>query len=307
MNSPTGEQFLLDDGHVRVEIGALAAVLREVRVGGVRITESVPAHTLPSHGCGIVLAPWPNRVKDARWLLNGSVQQLDVTDASRASAIHGLLRNTAYSVRERDDRSLTLAATVFPQHGWPFTLDTWVTYALENDGISVTHGATNHSAASAPWAVGAHPYFRVGENPTDELTVRIAGDTRLELDDRLNPIAEHSVAGTEFDLRSPRSLAGADFNVGFGQLHNREERQEVAWIEAADGSATSVWADPAFGWLQLFTPDDFPGKEGPHRAIALEPMTAPPDALNSGTDLHWLEPGESFESSWGARYRGPQR
>ncbi|MEV8268423.1 aldose 1-epimerase family protein [Microbacterium sp. NPDC076911] len=307
MSSPTGEQFLLDDGNVRVEIGALAAVLREVRVGGVRITETVPAHTLPSHGCGIVLAPWPNRVKDARWMLNGNVQQLDITDVARASAIHGLLRNTAYTVRERTDRSLTLGATVFPQHGWPFTLDTWVTYALEHDGISVTHGATNQGAASAPWAVGAHPYFRVGENTADEMTVRIAGETRLELDDRLNPVAEHSVAGTQFDLRSPQSLAGADFNVGFGQLSNREARQEVAWLEASDGAATSIWADPAFGWLQLFTPADFPGAEGPHRAVALEPMTAPPDALNSGIDLRWLDSGESFECSWGARYRGPQR
>ena len=31
-------------------------------------------------------------------------------------------------------------------------------------------------------------------------------------------------------------------------------------------------------------------------------MTAPPDALNSGTDLIWLEPGESWSGSWGVRY-----
>ncbi|HBS74839.1 MAG TPA: aldose epimerase, partial [Microbacterium sp.] len=51
---------------------------------------------------------------------------------------------------------------------------------------------------------------------------------------------------------------------------------EVAWLEAANGAATVVWADPAFRWLQLFTPADFPGDEGPHRAVALEPMTVPP-------------------------------
>ena len=39
-------------------------------------------------------------------------------------------------------------------------------------------------------------------------------------------------------------------------------------------------------------------------AVALEPMTAPPDALNSGTGLIWLEPGESWTSSWGVRYEG---
>ena len=105
MNSPTGEQFVLDDGRVRVEIGALAAVLREVRVDGVRVTETVPADSMPSHGCGIVLAPWPNRVKDARWTLDGEVQQLDITDVARGGAIHGLLRNTDYRERARTART----------------------------------------------------------------------------------------------------------------------------------------------------------------------------------------------------------
>lgn len=302
MTSPLGEQFVLDDGNVRVEIGALAAVLREVRVGGVRLTETVAPHTLPSHGCGIVLSPWPNRVKDARWTLDGAVQQLDVTDVARGSAIHGLLRNTAYQVRDRSDRSLSLGATVYPQHGWPFLIETWVTYQLEHDGLTVTHGAKNLSEHAAPWAVGAHPYFRVGETPTDDLTLRVGGESYLELDDRLNPVAEHAVADTAFDLRSPHSLAGADLNVAIGQLANSGERAEVARLEAPDGAATAVWADPAFRWLQVFTPADFPDQDGTGRAVALEPMSAPPNALNSGTDLIWLELGASREISWGVRY-----
>ncbi|MGZ0712725.1 aldose 1-epimerase family protein (plasmid) [Coraliomargarita sp. W4R53] len=307
MTASLGEQFLLDDGHVRVEVGSLAAVLREVRVGGTRITETVAPDALPSHGCGLVLSPWPNRVKEARWLLDGAVQQLDVTDVARGSAIHGLLRNTAYHLRSRTDRSLSLGATVFPQHGWPFILDTWVTYRLEDEGISVTHGAHNRSDARAPWSVGAHPYFRVGETPTDDLTLRVAGESRLDLDEKLNPIAEHDVTGSLFDLREPRSLAGADLNVAFGQLANREQRTDVASLNSPDGSSTTVWADPAFRWLQVFTPADFPGENGPGRAVALEPMSAPPNALNSGTDLHWLEPDESHEISWGVRYQQPTR
>lgn len=302
MISPTGEQFVLDDGRVHVEIGALAAVLREARAGGVRITETVPADALPPMGCGIVLAPWPNRVRDAKWILDGVEQQLDITEVSRGSAIHGLLRNTAYQLRARTPLSLTLGATVYPQHGWPFILDTWVTYAIVTDGLSVTHGATNLGDTTAPWAVGAHPYFRVGETSADALTVRIAARTRLELDAQLSPISTRPVDDTEFDLRSARSLAGADFNVSLGALANHDLRRDVAWLEAPDGASTVVWADPMFRWLQLFTPADFPGPEGTHRAVALEPMTAPPDALNSGTDLCWLDPGESIEATWGVRY-----
>jgi aldose 1-epimerase len=31
-------------------------------------------------------------------------------------------------------------------------------------------------------------------------------------------------------------------------------------------------------------------------------MTAPPDALNSGDDLVWLEPGDTYEGRWGFRH-----
>ena len=34
-------------------------------------------------------------------------------------------------------------------------------------------------------------------------------------------------------------------------------------------------------------------------AIAVEPMTAPADALNSGLGLRWIEPGASWSGHWG--------
>jgi len=36
-------------------------------------------------------------------------------------------------------------------------------------------------------------------------------------------------------------------------------------------------------------------------SVAVEPMTAPPDAFNSGEDLVVLEPGARFSASWGIR------
>jgi aldose 1-epimerase len=35
------------------------------------------------------------------------------------------------------------------------------------------------------------------------------------------------------------------------------------------------------------------------RAVAIEPMTCPPNALRSGTDLQRLEPGGVIEARWG--------
>ena len=36
--------------------------------------------------------------------------------------------------------------------------------------------------------------------------------------------------------------------------------------------------------------------------MAIEPMTAPPDALNSGDGLRWLSPGDTWEARWGIQY-----
>jgi aldose 1-epimerase len=299
-----GPQYLLDHDGVRLEVVALAAALRSLSVDGVQLTEAYGPDSVAPMGCGMVLAPWPNRVRDAVWEWEGEAQRLDVTEPKLHNASHGLLRDTGYALVEQTDSSLTLGALIAPQHGWPFLLDTRVRYELVSDGLTVTHEVTNLSARTAPWAVGAHPYFRVGDVPSEDLTVTLTGATRLELDDRLNPVAVHPVDEAT-DLRDGRPARGLDLNTGYGELANRDGRADVAWLTAPDGSCTTLWADAAFGWVQAYTPSDFPrdaARGGPGFAIALEPMTAPPNALNSGTDLIHLEPGSLWAGSWGVRY-----
>src|SRR4051794_39456721 len=113
----SGDQFVLENGSARAEIGSVAAVLRSLTVGGIRLTEQVPADALPPHGCGIVLAPWPNRVRDGLWNLDGEPQQLDLTEPALGNASHGLLRNTAYRLIDKAADAVTLGAHIAPQHG----------------------------------------------------------------------------------------------------------------------------------------------------------------------------------------------
>jgi aldose 1-epimerase len=146
----------------------------------------------------------------------------------------------------------------------------------------------------------------VGDAPVETLTVTLTAAVRIQLDERSNPATQHTVddsaVGSPGDLRSGRVLAGLTLDSPYGQLANRDGRADVAWLTAPDGSSTTLWADAAFGWIQAYTPAAFPRPAGPGLAVALEPMTGPPDALNSGTGLIWLEPGESWSASWGVRY-----
>ena len=58
---------------------------------------------------------------------------------------------------------------------------------------------------------------------------------------------------------------------------------------------------PSLEWVQVFTGDALAGA---HRraAVAIEPMSAPPDAFNSGTDLLRIEPGQVVTHRWGIAY-----
>lgn len=302
MTAPTGEQIVLEREGARATVGTVAAVLRELVVDGVALTETFSVDAAPPFAAGIVLAPWPNRVADAVWRLDGVEQALDVTEPARGNAIHGLLRNTDYAVVQQDAASVTLRGLIPPQHGWPFLLVTTVRYALRADGLDVTHTATNHATTPAPWALGTHPFLRVGEVPVADLTLTVHAGTRLEADDRLIPRAEHPVDGTPFDLRAGRRVGELDLDTTFGAV--APVGGVSARLEAPDGSVVELRQEASWGYLQVFTPRAFPRDDGPGLAVAVEPMTAPPDALNSGDGLAWIEPGATWEGSWGLRYRG---
>ncbi|MEO7006352.1 MAG: aldose 1-epimerase family protein [Terrimesophilobacter sp.] len=305
MRSATGKQFELTrtsaHGLSRAILTEVGAGLRFLSVGDVQLVETFSDAETPPLGAGSILVPWPNRVEDGVWRLNGVRQQLDLTEPDKHNAIHGLLRHTAYAIREQADDAITLTATVFPQHGYPFQLDTAVSYLLEADGLTVIHEISNVSAEAAPVAIGAHPYFRIGDVPTRDLTLTLAATTHIEVDARLNPIHEVPVEGTEYDFRGGLLVDDLRLDDGFGGVVFDDDGVARHTLRSPDGRMLTLWQDASFGYVQAFTTRQFPGRE---LAIALEPMTAPANAFNSGDGVRWLEPGQSWRATWGVRYRG---
>lgn len=280
-------------------------MLREFSVGGVHFTETWSDDLVAPMGCGMVLAPWPNRVAGGKWDYRGKIQQLDLTEPSRGNAIHGLLRNTSYELLAQTAESVTLGASVYPQHGYPFTLDTSVTYALTDAGLQVTHRVSNVGSQAAPFGIGAHPYLRVGAVPAADLIVTVSGRTHALVDDLMIPVSRESVQGSHVDLRGgvrvgdlKADVALTDLAVIDGLVAHR--------LSAPDGTSLVLWADEVFAWAQVFSPDAFPvpGRADQRVAIAIEPMTCAVNAFNSGDGLQWLEPGARWAGSWGLRPEG---
>lgn len=300
MRAATGEQYELDFGDLSATITQVGAGIRSLRFAESDLTEPYGAHEQPPSACGIVLVPWPNRVADGRWELDRKPRQLDLTEPAKRNAIHGLLRRRPYELVDRTDSTVTQAAAIYPEPGYPFLLETAVTHELLTDGLQVTHSIANVGDRPAPVAVGAHPYLRIADVPPEQLTVTVHARTRFEVDDRSNVTGQSPVAGTPFDLSGGRRVSELDLDTGYGDLPEGRVEHVLA---ADDGRRVVLWGDEAFRFVQVFTHRSFATKPG-GVALAIEPMTAPANALNSGTGLRWLEPGETWTVSWGIRPEG---
>ncbi|WP_369046898.1 aldose 1-epimerase family protein [Sinomonas sp. P10A9] len=297
----TGRQHELRRGGAVAVVTELAAALRAYSRDGVVLTETFGDDEIPPGATGITLAPWANRVEDGRWTLDGAVQQLDITEPKRGHASHGLLRNAGYELLGRTEASVSLEAVAFPQHGYPFVVRHRVDYALDAEGgLSVTQTLTNDSSAPAPYVLGAHPYLRLGDTPTEQLLLTVPAGTRLVADDRLIPRASEPVEG-EWDLRGGRAVGGLSLDSAFTQLdfaHDGAGAPGVfrATLSTEDGRSVWLWQEDSCPYVHVFVTDTFPGRL---KAVALEPMTGPANAFNSGDGLGWIAPGESASMRWG--------
>ena len=274
--------------------------LRALSHAGRPILDGFAEDAMASGGRGQLLMPWPNRIRDGHYLFDGAAQQLALSEPSRGNASHGLVRWAAWSlVADRRDH-ITLAYRLMGQTGYPWTLDLEVGYALGPDGLTVTQTATNRSGAAAPYASGAHPYLLAGAGPVDGWTVEVPAETRVLTDaDRLLPTGVEDVEGTPYDLRGPRPLGDLVLNHAFGRLSRGADGRATVRLRAPEGTGVELWVDKHHRWLMLYTADDVPATA--RRSLAVEPMTAPPDAFNSGVDVVRLEPDVRFTASWGIR------
>ncbi|ROQ37512.1 aldose 1-epimerase [Frondihabitans sp. PhB188] len=303
---PTGEQYHLrldaPGGVVTAIVTEVAAGLRALEVGGVAVAETFSEHEAPPSASGITLVPWPNRVDGGTWTLDGKPQQLDITEVAKGNASHGLLRFSPYRAVSVEEHAITQSASVFPQHGYPFRLDTTVRHELVDGGMVVTHTVTGRGAGTAPIAVGAHPFFRVGGHDPASLRVTLDAATRFETNVRSIPVGTAPVAGTPFDLTGSPLLGDLDIDAGYTDIATDGEGHRHITLAAPDGSSTTMWMDAAYPYMQVFTPRNFPRDGVKGLAFAAEPMSAPANALVSGEGLVWLAPGETWTGRWGVAY-----
>ncbi|CAL9404100.1 putative protein YihR [Nocardiopsis dassonvillei] len=297
-----GESIELRSGDFGARIAAGGAALQALTWRGEDLVW--PYTGAPTAFQGQVLAPWPNRIGDGRYRFGGTEHRLDTNDPATGSAIHGLVHDRAWIPVRTTEDTVELHLDLPASAGYPFPLALDLTYRLGDDGLTVTTVVRNTGDAPAPFGLGFHPYLDLGEPLRDlaargALTLSAPVEDRLPVDDRLLPAGDPvAVDGTDLDFRPPgRGPGGTVLDTAF--TIGGRDTDGRAWTHV-DGPhrRVSVWCDESFGYLQLFSSDTLAGAD--RRAhLAVEPMTCPADAFNTGTGLLVLEPGATTRHVFG--------
>jgi galactose mutarotase-like enzyme len=303
--SPTGEQWVIEHGRQQVVVTEVGATIRTYTLGGQDVIDGFDADAWSHSGRGQVLAPWPNRLGDGRFEFAGLQAQAALDEPERGNAIHGLVRWLPWRLEAHAQNVVVVTCPLHPTPGYPFSLDLRIEYRLGRDGLAVTTSATNRGAVTLPFGLGFHPYLRVGTERVDTALLRLPARRRLVLDARALPTGEaQPVGGTEFDFTGGRSIGPTRMDTAFTDLDR--DADGLAWASLDDPATergVAMWVDDRFGYLMCYTGDTLDDPARRRTALAVEPMTCPPDALRSGRDLVVLEPGQQWEGSWGLRPR----
>ena len=284
-------EVTLARGAVHAAVSASGAAIRELTVEGKPLLRTFAQGTHPPQATNIVLAPWPNRVANATFTYAGTRYDLAVTETELGHALHGFTQHRIFDFHdpqpgESAGEHVTLRTVLGPEPGWPWPIELTVRYQLTDLGLEASMTAANLGDEAAPCALGVHTYLDAQGAPLDQCTLHHSIAQRQPLDARNIPVGAREPWPDNPIRMSGRWLDDAGYDPASSQPH-------TARLVDADGAGVELTATANMPWTQIYT--------SPQRHLAVEPMTAPPNALATGEDLTVLEPGGHLTVGWTVR------
>jgi galactose mutarotase-like enzyme len=240
------------------------------------------------HTTGLpLLAPWANRL--ASWRYRAVGVAVDLAGVSlpvdpNGLPIHGLLVGApGWSVDRTDVRggrarlraSIGVDSPAFP---FPHRIEVLVRAgegALDVDTTIVPTGRRR-----VPVAIGWHPYLRVPDVSRPKWRLRLPSRRHLVLDQLGIPTGADAAEQAEAAPLGRRT---------FDDLYALDRDRRLAFA-ADDGSSVELRCGEGYPFAQVWVPSG-------RRYAALEPMTAPTNALVAGT-APLVAPGDGYRASF---------
>jgi aldose 1-epimerase len=272
-------------------LGMLGASLRHRGEELLGRVDDIEACAVAGRTCGIpLLYPWANRLGDRRYQVAGREVLLDPASSllhftDDGLPIHGVpWSRLSWQVTGEETNMLKAQLewasdnllAVFP---FPHRLEMAVTLHPRNLTVETTLIAG--PSGSVPVSFGFHPYLRLPGLPRAEWQIDVPAMRRLLLDTRQLPTGEETpFAGLD------ASLGDRDFDDGFVVLEERP-----TFVVTGGGRRIALEFLEGYRYAQVYAPS---GKD----YLALEPMTAPTNALATGRGIRLVEPGEVFRATF---------
>ncbi len=302
---PSGEQIAIAHGDQRAVVTEVGATLRTFVKGGVAVVEGFAGEEVPTGARGQLLYPWPNRIGDGAWTFSDRTAKPQIDDVEQSTAIHGVVRWRPFRIEAVNQNRCVLALLLHPTPDYPFLSEIEVAYHLGSLGLTVTTTVTNRDEVPIPFGLGFHPYLAVTTPTIEGTELQVPAKAYVATNERQLPTGEIlPIAGGPLDFTRAKSVNGHELDVTYAELVRDDQGLASVSVRDSTGAAVELSMDRNFPYVQVYTGDKL--EKGRRRtAVAVEPMTCPPDALRSGKDIVVLEPGQHWAGSWRLRRREP--
>jgi len=240
------------------------------------------------------LHPWANRLGADRFELGGREVRLGLEDLplkrdENGLPIHGLLSAApGWRVErhaEHEDGGVLAASFDFGSYphlldAFPFPHRVGIEATLAGTELTIATTVEASGEVAVPVSFGFHPYLCLPGVDRAEWVLEAPVRERLLLDGRGLPRERQAVA------IEPGPLGSRTYDDAY-----LAPAGSAPFVLAGGGRRLELRLGAGYPFTQIYAPADTD-------AVAIEPMTAPTNALLSGSDLPWVEPGSTFRASF---------
>lgn len=256
-------------------ISSVGAALQKLSLDGVTVIDSDLVSNPAAMFFGCALAPWPNRLANHTYEFSGKLYQTPNVD-SDGNSNHGLIFNRALEIVNLAEDAVTLGYRFGSDAGYPFEIDLAISYQLVDSGLKVSTTAKN-LGESAPFGIGFHPYFSVGE----AFTASANFTKQIVVDEKMIPVSEKRIEGLLYQG---------------GQMDDCFSGTQLVTLET-EKYDLSITLEKGYEYFMLYRPSLGCGDS----LLSIEPMSCLTNAFNSDLNSVIIEAGETKEFSFSIR------